>query len=39
MDVFHEWQRETRPPTGNLRRPLHFKRVLRPTDDAYRLEE
>jgi anaerobic selenocysteine-containing dehydrogenase len=39
MDVFHEWQRETRPPTGSLRRPLHFKRVLRPTDEAYRLEE
>ena len=41
MEVFHEWQAETRPAPGpgGLRRPLQFKRVLRPTDEAYQLED
>jgi anaerobic selenocysteine-containing dehydrogenase len=41
MAVFHEWQAETRPAPGpsGLRRPLHLKRVLRPVDAAYRMEE
>ena len=38
MQVFEEWLAKARPAAGSLRRPLHFKRVLRPTDDAYRLE-
>ncbi|MEC7584792.1 MAG: molybdopterin-dependent oxidoreductase, partial [Planctomycetota bacterium] len=31
MEVFHEWQAETRPAPGpgGLRRPLHLKRVVR----------
>ena len=39
MEVFHEWQAETRPAPGpgGLRRPLHLKRVVRPVDEAYRL--
>ena len=41
MEVFHEWQAETRPAPGpgGLRRPLHLKRVLRPTDEAYSLDD
>ena len=39
MEVFHEWQAQARPAAGPLRRPLHFKRVVRPTDAAYRLED
>ncbi len=38
MAVFEEWLARTRPAQGDLRRPLHFKRVLRPTDEAFRLE-
>ncbi|MHC5065700.1 MAG: molybdopterin dinucleotide binding domain-containing protein [Planctomycetota bacterium] len=37
MAVFEEWLARTRPAAGELRRPLHFKRVLRPTEAAFRL--
>ena len=41
MQVFEEWLQKTRPADthgpGNLRRPLHFKRVCRPVDQAFRL--
>ena len=41
MAVFEEWMQKARPagthgPSG-LRRPLHFKRVCRPVDGAFRL--
>jgi hypothetical protein len=42
MAVFEEWLRKARPAgrcgPGQLRRPPHFKRVCRPTDEAYRLD-
>ncbi len=41
MAVFEEWLAKTRPADGHgpgrLRRPLHLKRVCRPTDEAFRL--
>ena len=41
MAVFEEWLRKTRPAgefgRDNLRRPMHLKRVCRPSDDAFRL--
>ena len=39
MAVFREWLARTRPAPGpgGLRRPLHFARVVRPADAAYRL--
>jgi anaerobic selenocysteine-containing dehydrogenase len=41
MAVFEEWMAKTRPAgeygTDNLRRPLQFKRVCRPTDAAFQL--
>src|SRR5690606_7609545 len=39
MRVFAEWLARARPAPGpgGLRRPLHFKRVVRPTDAAYRM--
>jgi anaerobic selenocysteine-containing dehydrogenase len=41
MAVFEEWLAKTRPAgqfgKGGLRRPLHLKRVCRPTDDAFKL--
>ncbi|MCU0866555.1 MAG: molybdopterin-dependent oxidoreductase [Planctomycetes bacterium] len=41
MAVFEEWLAKARPAgefgTGGLRRPLHLKRVCRPTDDAFKL--
>jgi anaerobic selenocysteine-containing dehydrogenase len=38
MEVFTEWLAKARPAKpGGLRRPLWFKRVVRPVDDAYRL--
>jgi anaerobic selenocysteine-containing dehydrogenase len=41
MLAFEEWMAKTRPAGEHgqpgLRRPLHFKRVCRPTDDAFRL--
>ncbi len=41
MLVFEEWLARTKPAgefgEGGLRRPLHFKRVCRPTDAAFRL--
>jgi anaerobic selenocysteine-containing dehydrogenase len=38
-EVYEEWKAMTRPAPGpgGLRRPLHMKRPLRPTDDAYRM--
>lgn len=35
--VYEEWLGKTRPPVGDLRRPMWFARAVRPTDDAYRL--
>ena len=37
MEVFREWMDRARPASGDIRRPRHFKRVLRPTDEAYEL--
>ncbi len=41
MAVFEEWLAKTRPAgefgPGGLRRPLHLKRVCRPTDAAFEL--
>ena len=41
MLVFEEWMAKTRPAgehgKNGLRRPLHLKRVCRPTDEAFRL--
>ncbi|MGE3171348.1 MAG: molybdopterin dinucleotide binding domain-containing protein [Planctomycetota bacterium] len=41
MEVFDEWLEKARPADrhgpGELRRPLHLKRVCRPTDAAFRL--
>ncbi|MHC4958876.1 MAG: molybdopterin-dependent oxidoreductase [Planctomycetota bacterium] len=37
--VYEEWLKMTRPPTGDLRRPLWFARAVRPTDEAYRLTD
>ncbi|MBL9078950.1 MAG: molybdopterin-dependent oxidoreductase [Planctomycetes bacterium] len=41
QQVFEEWLAKTRPADrfgpGRLRRPLHLKRVCRPTDGAFRL--
>jgi anaerobic selenocysteine-containing dehydrogenase len=43
MAVFEEWLAKTRPAgqhgTDGLRRPLHLKRVCRPTDAAFRLPD
>jgi hypothetical protein len=40
MAVYREWQEQARPAPGpgGLRRPLHFKRVVRPVDESFRLE-
>ncbi len=39
MEVFREWLARTRPAPGpgGLRRPLELKRVVRPTDAAFKL--
>ncbi len=41
MEVFEEWQAKTRPAATHgqdgLRRPLHLKRVCRPTDETFKL--
>jgi len=41
MAVFEEWMARTRPAgehgVDGLRRPLHFKRVCRPVEDAFKL--
>jgi anaerobic selenocysteine-containing dehydrogenase len=40
MEVFREWLAKARPAPGpgGLRRPLHFKRVVRPADEAFRVD-
>jgi len=40
MEVYREWKADARPAPGpgGLRRPLHFKRVLRPTEESFRLK-
>ncbi|MEM7202823.1 MAG: molybdopterin-dependent oxidoreductase [Planctomycetota bacterium] len=40
MEVYREWKAMARPAPGpgGLRRPLHFKRVVRPTEATYRIE-
>ena len=41
MAVFEEWQQNTRPAAEHgqdgLRRPMHLKRVCRPSDDTFKL--
>ncbi|MFG0320564.1 MAG: molybdopterin dinucleotide binding domain-containing protein [Planctomycetota bacterium JB042] len=37
MEVYREWKARTRPASGELRRPLHFARAVRPADGAYRM--
>ena len=39
MQVFEEWRARARPAPGpdGLRRPLHFKRVVRPAEHTFRL--
>jgi anaerobic selenocysteine-containing dehydrogenase len=41
MEVFEQWLAKARPAgehgTGGLRRPLHLRRVCRPTDGAFQL--
>jgi anaerobic selenocysteine-containing dehydrogenase len=41
MEIFREWLAKTMPAPGpgGLRRPLWIDRVIRPVDEAYRLEE
>jgi anaerobic selenocysteine-containing dehydrogenase len=38
-EIYEEWKAMTRPAPGpgGLRRPLHMKRPLRPTDELYKL--
>ncbi len=38
MRAFEEWLARTRPARGELRRPPHLKRVVRPDASAYRLD-
>lgn len=37
-EVYEQWKQKTKPPTGNLRRPLWFKRPLHPVREAYNFE-
>ena len=37
--VYEEWRKMTRPPKGDLRRPLWFARAVRPADEAYQLTD
>jgi anaerobic selenocysteine-containing dehydrogenase len=39
-ELYGEWLKKTRPAPGpgNLRRPLHMNRPLKPTPDAYQLD-
>ncbi|MHC4955791.1 MAG: molybdopterin-dependent oxidoreductase [Planctomycetota bacterium] len=37
--VYEDWLALTRPPTGELRRPLWIPRHVKPTDGAYRLPD
>lgn len=37
MEVYREWLAKTRPAAGELRRPLHFARAVKPSAKAYRL--
>jgi anaerobic selenocysteine-containing dehydrogenase len=36
-EVYRRWRALTRPPTGELRRPLWLSRAVRPADETYRL--
>ena len=40
MEVYREWKAMARPAPGpgGLRRPLHFKRVVRPKDETYLID-
>ncbi|MEO0481280.1 MAG: molybdopterin-dependent oxidoreductase [Planctomycetota bacterium] len=40
MEVFEEWLKRTKPAPGpgGLRRPLHFKRVVRPAEHTFYLD-
>ena len=35
--IADEWRKMTRPPTGELRRPLWFARAVRPADETFKL--
>jgi anaerobic selenocysteine-containing dehydrogenase len=37
LEVYREWVAKARPTKGPLRRPLHFARAVRPTNEAYKL--
>ncbi len=39
MEIYREWRARARPAPGpgGLRRPLHFARAVRPSNDAYRV--
>jgi anaerobic selenocysteine-containing dehydrogenase len=37
MAVYREWLAKARPASGELRRPLHFARAVKPATSAYRL--
>jgi hypothetical protein len=37
MEVYREWLAKARAAKGSLRRPLHFARAVRPSNEAYRL--
>ncbi|MHC5021665.1 MAG: molybdopterin dinucleotide binding domain-containing protein, partial [Planctomycetota bacterium] len=39
VEVYREWLKKVKPAPGpgNLRRPLWFKRPLKPTEEAYRI--
>jgi len=37
MAVYREWLALARPAKGELRRPLHFARAVKPTAEAYRM--
>lgn len=36
-EVYREWLKFTKPPTGSLRRPLWLNRPLHPAPEAYKL--
>jgi len=37
MEIFREWMARSRPAAGELRRPLHFARAVKPSAAAYKL--
>jgi len=37
--IYKEWVNMTRPPKGDLRRPMWMNRPLRPVPEAYRIQK